>query len=89
MKKTFTHNGTVFTITVQLNHKVERRPNGITLHKIIIADSSVTYRREYEVLDSNLKEGIERIITEAKRYFDDKAVKTENEIMLEEMGFTK
>jgi hypothetical protein len=91
MKKTFTHNGITFEITVKLNYRVERRFEGlrehlVSLHNcntdIILLESIVTHEQLFDCIAKFTKH-VENL-TNGKI---DEYSKTENKLI--EIGFEK
>jgi len=89
--KVHSYKGYNFNIEVILDHQMERRPNGTRLHLIKINESNSLFAgKEYTPSDT-LAKAITDVIKSAESWVDKQAGldKTENDILLESLGFSR
>lgn len=92
MNKVHEYRGFKFNIKVELNHTVERRPDGLRQHKITLNDMGPTnYYETYLCETDNLLDDINGMINNAEVWADDliDERKSFEEKLLESMGFKK
>jgi len=73
MNKEFSYLGYTFNIKVELNSKVERRPNGKRWHRVTVNDMGPgSYHQRTEFEELYLLEGIKQMEQSAKNWVDQK-----------------
>ena len=88
MNKLHNYKGNKFNIKVELNYQVERSLDGKREHKITISNMGKYYETGL-VETRNLEETISSMTEDAEKWVDNqmKDVKTQEEVLLENLGF--
>ncbi|MCF7834890.1 hypothetical protein K9M48_02430 [Candidatus Gracilibacteria bacterium] len=77
MDKEFSYGGFRFNIKVELDHKIERRPNGKRWHKVTVNDMGPSnYYKVAEFEELHLLEGIKTMQQSAKNWVDQRTGNT-------------
>lgn len=92
MNKIHEYRGFKFNIKVELNHTVEKRPDGLRQHKITLNDMGPTnYYKTTLCKTDNMIEYIHNMMEDAEKWVDERIDESKSyEVkLLEKMGFKK